>query len=156
MELSESEKSIIFKMWNEIYPKEFCFQTNKKFELYLSNLKKPRHYIVYSKETIKVWLCSFDREGERWFALIVNPKFQKKGNGSQLLEQVQNLEPQLNGWVIATHKLPNRKGDFYQVPLNFYLKNGFLKTDISKFEKEAIELVKIKYSKQTHKDLTNK
>lgn len=71
------------------------------------------------------WACTFMRETEKWFAIIVDKSFQGKGAGSYLLNHMQEQETVLNGWVIENDVLTKPDGSAYNSPMSFYLKNGF-------------------------------
>lgn len=141
-QLTQEEKEKIREIWNNEYPVSITHPTLESFENYLSSLQKTIHYLVFENEHICGWGITFDRENERWFALIVNRKFQGQGVGSELLKQMKEQEPILNGWVVIQNDSPRLDGTNYPLPLDFYLKNGFQKTE-QILESEIFKTLKI-------------
>lgn len=128
--LSQKEKEQIRSIWNNEYPSSISHSTLESFENYLSSLENPTHFLALENEAIVAWGVTFDREYERWFALIIDRNFQGKGFGKQLLQQMKLKEKSLNGWVVIENDSPRLDGSSYPLPLDFYLKNGFQKTTI--------------------------
>lgn len=128
--LSQIEKEQIRSIWNNEYPSSISHASLESFENYLSTLENPTHFFALENEVIVAWGVTFDRENERWFALIIDRNFQGKGLGKQLLQQMKLKENSLNGWVVIQNDSPRLDGSPYPLPLDFYLKNGFQKTTI--------------------------
>lgn len=128
--LSQDEKEQIRSIWNNEYPISISHSTLESFENYLSSLEKSTHFLYLEKETIVAWGVTFDRENERWFALIIDRDFQGKGLGKELLQQMKQKQKSLNGWVVIKNDSPRLDGTPYPLPLDFYLKNDFQKTTI--------------------------
>jgi GNAT superfamily N-acetyltransferase len=144
--LNDSEKEQIRSIWNNEYPISISHSTLESFENYLSSLENPTHFLALENETIVAWGVTFDRENERWFALIIDRDFQGKGLGKELLHQMKLKENSLNGWVVIENDSPRLDGTPYPLPLDFYLKNGFQKTEHI-FETEIFTTQKITWTK---------
>lgn len=123
--LNLEQKSAILNLWNGEYPENLVFKSASELDNYLKNLLNPTHYFLHNSNKIVGWAFTFERENEKWFAIIVSEKYQKKGFGKKLLDKLQLAEPILNGWVIDNNLSKKNNGEFYKSPLQFYLKNGF-------------------------------
>lgn len=128
--LSQIEKEQIRSIWNKEYPVSISHPTLESFENYLTSLQNTVHYLIIENELICGWGLTFDREHERWFALIIDRNLQGKGLGKDLIHQMKLKENSLNGWVVIENDSPRLDGSPYPLPIDFYLKNGFQKTTI--------------------------
>ena len=144
--LAKVEKEQIRSIWNNEYPISISHSTLESFENYLSSLENPTHFLTIENEVIVAWGVTFDRENERWFALIIDRNLQGKGLGKDLIHQMKLKENSLNGWVVIENDSPRLDGTPYPLPLNFYLKNGFQKTEHI-FETEIFTTQKITWTK---------
>ena len=115
----------LMELWNNEYPASLAHKTLEDFEAYLATLSYCKHYLLIEDKTIFAWGFEFDRNEERWFALIIEKAQQGKRIGSQLLNFMKESNKQLNGWVIDHGNARMSDGSFYRSPMNFYLKNGF-------------------------------
>lgn len=79
----------------------------------------------------------------------MNSKCQKKGFGSQILNQIKQNENNLSGWVIDHNNDFKRNGNSYNSPLNFYLKNDFAVVDQCRLSTDKIDAVKITWNSNT-------
>mgnify|MGYP005989102131 FL=1 len=146
--LSESEKIEIFDLWNNEYPEKLSYKSKKEFDKYLKSLSEQSHIILIdTNKKIKGWYFDFNRENEKWFAIILDSKIQGKGFGSKMLIHAKQKENELNGWVIDHNTDKKKNGEFYKSPLSFYLKNGFKKLTTNRLELDKISAVKIKWKK---------
>jgi GNAT superfamily N-acetyltransferase len=147
-DLSNAEKVQILEFWNNEYPEKLVYPTLKSFEGYLEHLANPFHVLMMDEnQRIKGWHFDFEREQERWFAIILDSAMQGKGFGTKLLKLAKEKETELNGWVIDGEFERKRNGDLYRSPLSFYLKNGFEKKSGTRLELEKISAVKITWRK---------
>lgn len=128
--LSLEEKEQIRAIWNNEYPISIAHPTLESFENYLSSLEYTNHFIATESASIVAWGVTFDRENEHWFALIIDRNFQGKGFGKELLQRMKLKEQILNGWVVIKNNSPRLDGSPYPLPLDFYLKYGFQKTEL--------------------------
>lgn len=148
IELSKNDKKEILNLWNTEYPEKLNYQTLSEFEKYLEDLTEQSHILMKSQnQSIKGWYFDFIRDQEKWFALILDSKFQGKGFGSKILNLAKEKESELNGWVIDHNRDQKKNGEAYISPLNFYLKNGFEKLKENRLEMEKISAVQIKWRK---------
>jgi GNAT superfamily N-acetyltransferase len=148
LKLSKSQKQEICDLWNNEYPEKLNYRNLADFENYLKNLSKQSHIIMVDKDqNIKGWYFDFIRENEKWFAIILDSKFQGKGLGKKMLNLVKEKESELNGWVIDHSNDKKQNGEIYESPLSFYLKNGFEILVKNRLEHEKISAVKIKWKK---------
>lgn len=135
-------------MWNNEFPEKLKYQDVADFDNYLKNLTKQSHIIMVNEDQkIKGWYFDFIRDNEKWFAIILDTKFQGKGLGNKILDIAKEKESELNGWVIDHRNDVKQNGEFYQSPLSFYLKNGFEQLIENRLENERISAVKIKWKK---------
>ncbi|MFY0592482.1 GNAT family N-acetyltransferase [Roseivirga sp.] len=145
--LNETELTVIMGLWNQEYPKQLSFKEIDHFKQYLKDLSNPIHYLVRNKaKTICAWAFTFDRDRERWFAIIVNHQVQGHGIGSHLLTTIKKDAERLVGWVIDGDNYIKNGGMTYKSPLAFYLKNGFEVLPNERLTNEKISAVKISYS----------
>lgn len=147
-QLSNDYKKEIFQIWNKEYPEKLAFQGVENFEEYLSKLENPNHYIIQnSRNKIIGWAVDFNRDNEKWFAIIVDQNEQHKGLGEKLLLELQKHNIELNGWVIDHDKDLKRNGEKYLSPLVFYLNHNFETLPDIRLENEILSAVKIKWKK---------
>jgi GNAT superfamily N-acetyltransferase len=147
LSLKPFQKLQIFRLWNNEYPAQLGYSDLEGFETYLTGLVNPINYILRKDKNLLAWAVAFDRDEERWFAIIVDSSSQKKGNGTLLLNTLKSQDPSLCGWVTDHESYVKSDGSPYPSPLGFYLKNGFeVLTDI-RFENEKLSAVKIKWQR---------
>ncbi len=87
------------------------------------------------------------REGEKWFAIIVDSDFHGQGLGTELLNRAKAKESELNGWVIDQDNDVKQNGDSYLSPLGFYLNNGFEQLKDKRLELQHLSAVLIRWDK---------
>ena len=127
-QLNEIHKQSIYKLWNAEYPAKLGFKNDDELNDYLINLINPMHFfIVDEKSQIQGWSVIFERDYEKWFAIIINSDYHKIGLGKKMLDRLKIYTNELNGWVIDHQNEVKSNGEFYNSPLNFYLKNNFKK-----------------------------
>ncbi len=132
-------------LWNNEYPVQLCYQALSDLDEYLLSLSEPTHYLITNKNNYTVgWAVAFDRDNERWFAIIVDNKSQGKGYGTQLLNMLKKDNSQLNGWVTDHNDYKKSNGNLYPSPLAFYTKNGFELLANERLETENLSAVKIR------------
>jgi len=86
--LNKTQKSQIKDLWNKEYPISIKHETQKDFENYLSNLTDQHHILIENENgEIKAWYFDFERDEERWFAMIVGSEIQEKGYGKGLINK---------------------------------------------------------------------
>lgn len=146
-ELSLSQKEAVLRIWNEEYG-EKQEKTMEGYEEYLGKLGNVQHFLMFDEaDALFGWAATFDREGERWFAIIMDGSVQGKGYGRQLLNALKEHEPILNGWVTDHGRDVKRNGLPYKSPIGFYLKNGFEVLSDVRLETEELSAVKIWWEK---------
>lgn len=146
--LTDAEKIRVAALWSAEYPAEMAFSTVREFDAFLGTIQNHRHFIATtSDDEIAGWLVSFDRDGERWFSIIVDADFHGRRIGFGLLDAAFSRDRELNGWVVPIDGFPKRDGAAYRSPLGFYLKYGFHVVAGEKFAKYEIETVKIRMTK---------
>ena len=120
IELSKNDKKEILNLWNSEYPEKLNYQTLSEFEKYLEDLTEQSHILMISQnQSIKGWYFDFIRDQEKWFALILDSKFQGKGFGSKILKLAKEKESELNGWVIDHNRDKKKNGEAYISPFKF-------------------------------------
>ena len=146
--LTDAQKRRIVELWNAEYPARLRHSGTASLDEYLSRLGAPEHYLLTDEnDQVKGWLACFERDGARWFAMIVDTSEQKKGYGSRLLTEVKKFESEINGWAIDGETDVKANGERYASPLGFYEKNGFEIFRTIRLENEQMSAVKIRWSK---------
>ncbi|MEO8237278.1 MAG: hypothetical protein ABI576_04150 [Flavobacterium sp.] len=89
--LSLEEKEILREIWNNEYPTRLHLKTLEDFDLYLNGLLNTEHYLLFDDDSGKIngWAFTFLREGDDWFAIILNNQTQGKGNGTFLINELK-------------------------------------------------------------------
>lgn len=124
--LTIEDKNQLIRLWNSEYPKDLTFTDLSEFDTYINGLDNASHRLVINdQEQIMGWYFDFDRDGERWFAILLNSDIQGLGIGRQLLNAAKNEWKTLHAWVIDHNNDKKLNGDWYISPLPFYIKNGF-------------------------------
>ncbi|OGS73650.1 MAG: GNAT family N-acetyltransferase [Flavobacteria bacterium RIFCSPLOWO2_12_FULL_35_11] len=146
--LDNSQIKVVFELWNAEYPKNLTHKSLSDFENYLNALANQHHMLLINKNgAIKGWYFDFDRNTEKWFAMILASEIHVKGFGTMLLNEAKKRESELNGWVIDKTDYLKQNGDGYKSPVPFYLKNGFHKLPEIHLELEHLSAVKIIWKK---------
>lgn len=146
--LSEEEKEVLLQLWNKEYPIRLIYKTTEDFDLYLNGLLSIRHYLLVDEsDKINGWIYTFLRQEEIWFGLILNHKFQGKGNGTVLLNEIKSKNNSLNGWVSVSENEIKQDGTFYKSPMQFYIKNDFAIIPEIRIENEKLSAVKINWTR---------
>ncbi len=149
IELSKTWKVEILSLWNNEYPIQLNYNTLSDFESFLNPLTDQSHIVmVDNNQRIQGWYFDFIRDNARWFIIIVDSKVHGQGLGTQFLNKAKEKKSQLNGWVIDHSDDKKRNGQFYQSPLNFYMKNGFKLLSDKRIENETISAVHIEWKKE--------
>ncbi len=124
--LTPIQKEAILQLWNREYPSLIQLSGLESLEEYFSRLLSRYHLLlVDDRGHIKGWLFLFERDGETWFAMILDREVQGKGYGSRLLAEAGNLTGILNGWAIDAEGYQKADGSPYPSPLDFYRKRNF-------------------------------
>jgi GNAT superfamily N-acetyltransferase len=144
IQLSEKQRHWLFKLWNSQYPAAIAFAKISDLDLYLNSLIAASHYIPLDDENKPLaWICTFTREQELWFAMIIDPDYQGKGLGKKLLSKLKMDFPALNAWVVDHSDYVLKSGEPYHSPLGFYLKLGFKIASELPAKKQKISVKKI-------------
>ena len=145
--LSIEEKEVLRVLWNNEYPARLHLKTLEDFDLYLNGLSNTKHYLLFDDlNKIIGWTFTFLREGEDWFAIILDSKIQGKGNGSLLINEIKKKNTSLNGWVIDNENEVKQNNEFYKSPMPFYIKQGFTILTETRIENEKMSAVKINWN----------
>ena len=145
-EPGDAELFQLLQLWNQEYPVQLNLSTPADLTEYLQTLDHQRHW-VYTDEHNQIigWAFTFDRDGERWFAILIDHSFQGKGYGRSMLNQLKSHEPILNGWVIDHDEYTKSNGKPYLSPLGFYKKCGFDVLPDQRLELDILSAVKIRW-----------
>lgn len=144
--LTIQQKNVIFELWNQEYPTQLAFTEIDALDIYLQNLENQQHFFALNEnEQIVAWAFTFERDSERWFAIIIDSKQQRKGLGSLLLNVLKEKEQILTGWVTDHNNYTKQNGEIYPSPLPFYLKNGFAVCENVRLKTEKLSAAKIRY-----------
>lgn len=148
--LSHTEREFVYRLWNQEYPRTLSYKTTADLEAYLKTLEDPIFYFALDTSDNPVaWSTLFNREGERWFAMIVADEAQRNGIGGQLLERMKEKERSLYAWAIDHFDDVKSNGEIYLSPLPFYLRNGFTICHGERFPSDILSAVKIMWKRPT-------
>ena len=76
--LSLEEKEVLREIWNNEYPAKLHLKTPEDFNLYLNGISNTKHYLLIDdSDKIIGWAFTFLRDGEDWFAIILDSKFRE-------------------------------------------------------------------------------
>jgi len=146
-ELTEKIKNQVFDLWNSEYPEKLAHNNLTEFDNYLNSLNNLTHYLLTAgNDEIFGWALTFDRENEKWFAIILSETIKGKGFGRKMLDRIKINEPILNGWVTDHSGYKKKNGQPYISPLKFYEKCGFEILNDVRLEHDKISAVKIKWT----------
>lgn len=145
--LTPHQRSEIRTLWNNEYPLQLQ-RTSPDLENWLNELKDPSHLLLADEQKrIMGWYVDFDRDDKKWFVLLLHPRVQGRGYGTQLLDHAKKGRSALNGWVIDHNNDRKSNGDPYRSPLQFYLKNNFVTVPEERMESKGISTVRITWKK---------
>jgi len=140
--LSASEKMDIFHIWNTVYPAQITHNTIADLDKYLATIGNTTHTLAKINERTVGWLSTFDRNNDRWFAIIVDPGHQRRSIGTRLMHELQTTEQKVYGWIVLEDNYIKRDGSVYLSPKEFYKKFDFVITD-EFFASDALTTTKI-------------
>jgi GNAT superfamily N-acetyltransferase len=144
--LSEEEKEVLRELWNREYSVKLYLKTIEDFQIYLNGLSNTKHYLLMDDSNkINGWAFTFLRNGEDWFAIILDNQIQGRGNGTLLINEIKKNNTSLNGWVIDHENDVKQNNEFYKSPMAFYMKNGFTICSEIRIENEKMSGVKINW-----------
>lgn len=146
--LSKAQHAGVLRLWNEEYPLTLALAGPGDLDRYLLTLSDPQHFLlVADADELYGWSCSFTRDGDVWFAMIVAGAQQGRGGGGMLLEAMKNRHDRLSGWVIDADGAAKLNGIPYRPPLAFYLRNGFEVLAEERLETSALSAVRILWAR---------
>ena len=145
--LSAQQKIAVSLLWNQEYPVQLLLQNVADFDHYLSGLSDLQHLLYTGlNDELLGWAIKFKRNGEKWFAIIVDSHMHKQGIGAMLLQKLREDETVLNGWVVDHDSYKKSNAEAYQSPLPFYIKNGFKAELDIRSESDTLSAVKISWT----------
>lgn len=145
--LHAAQKETIRFLWNREYPRQLAV-TPESFDQFLATTSDPYHLLVIDDAgEVAGWAYSFNREGGRWFSIIINSLYQRIGLGRTLLQLMKEKENELNGWVIDHDLYVRQNGEPYESPLSFYVQNGFVPDSERRYEDDKISAIQIIWRK---------
>lgn len=142
----QREKDAILKLWNNEYPEQIR-TTATTLDAYFEELKPLAHYFLTDGKAIYGWLFVFMRDGQRWFAMILDRSMHRKGYGSQMLGRAKKDADILYGWVTDHDRYVRKDGTAYPSPLHFYYKNGFKLITGERLEIDMLSAAKIRWTR---------
>ena len=147
LKLDDETQVELFNLWNEECPEKLSHKNIDEFEDHFLKRENSKHFIVTNQETkIVGWAYCFDRDNEKWFAIILSDKIHGKGVGRKLLDKLKQTENTLNGWVIDHNNDKKNNGQTYISPITFYKKCDFEILENTRIENEKLKAVKIKWT----------
>ena len=145
-DLTSEEKQAILNLWNKEYPSRLAYKKFSDFDKYLNDLTNKTHFLLTNDlQEILGWGFKFERDSEKWFAIIIDSHIKGNGWGTLILEAIKKNVTELNGWVIDHNNDLKLNGETYRSPLKFYLKHGFTCNHDIRLETEKISAVKIEW-----------
>ena len=145
-ELDNTTQQALLTLWNQEYPFNVHHPSLASLQGYLNQLNSPEHTLVEFEGRLVAWLATFNREGCRWFAMIVDGNFQGKGLVRQLLKKAQAKNKSLLGWAVDHDRYTKADGSPYPSPIGFYLKNSFELLPDQRFENEQLSAAMIQWN----------
>ena len=146
--LTEQTQQELLRLWNQEYPVNLIYKSLSDFQNYLQNLENVKHILLLDEsEKVKAWAFTFDREKERWFAIILSEDIQGLGYGRKMMAFLQATENALNGWVTDHNLYTKMNGKPYLSPIGFYEKCGFSVLKEQRLELPHLSAVKIHWEK---------
>ncbi|ASS49709.1 MAG: hypothetical protein A3D31_09015 [Candidatus Fluviicola riflensis] len=150
-ELTSTQKEAVRKIWNNVYPESLVLHTPEDFERYLETLGWKQHSLMENLSgELLAWGITFERENDRWFAMMLDPSIQGTGMGTVLLKRMQTGKSKLSGWVIDHNNAVRADGKPYLSPVEFYLKNKFTLEPETRLELPSISAVCIRYNHENN------
>lgn len=143
--MGKNEIKQLMELWNNEYPNTLEYSHISEFQIYLQKLGDQHHYLLGEGKNIYGWCFTFDRDDERYFAIIVSRAQQGYGWGKKLLEKAKSDSESLTGWVIDGDTYIRVDGTSYISPLKFYRKQGFKLYPDERLEIHSISAVKIRW-----------
>ena len=147
-DLTNIQKQAIYRLWNAEYPALLAYTSLAEFDVYLAELSAQRHYLLIDGSAIRGWLFLFDRDGQRWFAIIIDSSIHGQGFGTRLLDLAKSVSRSLHGWATDHNRNIKLDGTSYKSPINFYLQNNFAIQPALRLDTEKISAVKIEWHKE--------
>ncbi|MEZ4899634.1 MAG: hypothetical protein R2806_22505 [Saprospiraceae bacterium] len=140
--LTPAQKEQIIALWNQEYPAKIMLSGLADFDQYLSALQDLNHIVLIDRhEVVKGWLAYFSREGERWFAILLDASLQGQGWGTRILDLAKKRNATLHGWVIPDDLELKQIGEVYKSPLGFYVRNDFtVHPEIQSIKKDTLSI----------------
>ena len=146
--LTLNQKQEIFDLWNNEYPKNLQYNDFSEMDEYLRKLTQLNHILLLGdNDKIKGWYCDFLRAREKWFLVILSSENQGQRFGSQIIKLAQEVNDELNGWIINSDNYKRSSGQSYKPPTEFYRKQGFEILENTKLETDKISAIKIKWTR---------
>ena len=146
-QLSSTDQERICELWNHEFPKKMG-TTIQGFTTYLQQSTRHRHYLLMDEaRMIQGWAHTFDREGERWFSILIANEIHGQGWGTKLMNRLKADEEHLCGWVADRDGDVLRNGMPYRSPVPFYLRNGFTLLPEVRFPGTLLSAIKIIWNK---------
>ena len=113
--LNQIHKDYIFKIWNNEYPINLAFESLQDTENYLNSLIEAKHFFAVDENNqMRAWAVIFERDYEKWFAIIVDSELHQIGLGRKILNRLKTFSTELNGWVIDHEKDTKANGEPYR------------------------------------------
>ncbi|MBI1266816.1 MAG: hypothetical protein GC193_05200 [Cryomorphaceae bacterium] len=90
--LSPSEREQIRAIWNDVYPAQLMHHTAETFDTYIDQLDASEHTLMNANNQANSdsdsapvgWICTFNRNHERWFVLLVDSSCARQGCGTEV------------------------------------------------------------------------
>ncbi len=145
--LSASQEAALLQLWNEEFIAGIAHPDLASLRSFLAGLQNTRFFFLTRQTdgSIGGIAFSFDRNGARWFSIVLSNAAQGKGFGKALMRSLQDSEPELNGWVIDRDSFLKTNGLAYPSPLAFYERLGFIALPDERLDTEKISAVRIRW-----------
>jgi GNAT superfamily N-acetyltransferase len=145
LHLSDEAWHSVYGLWNTEFPVKLHKATLTDFKENIGKWDAVRHTLAIDGAKVVGWLADFDRDDERWFALIIASSSNGTGVGTRLIMRAKKRNGILNGWVINGPGYLRQDGSSYRNPLPFYKKMGFQLVPGELLDQDGFEAVKIRW-----------
>jgi len=145
--VTDTQLASILEAWNAVYPVQLHMEP-EALRAFIDQDESAVQYLSDNADgRMQGWGLCFERDGDRWFSLLVIEDRQGQGIGSAILRAMQSDEAELNGWVIDHGRDKLSSGKPYRSPLPFYRRLGFTICHDTRWEDHRISAAKIRWQR---------
>ncbi|MGB0933224.1 MAG: GNAT family N-acetyltransferase [Lishizhenia sp.] len=146
--LSRTEIEDLRNLWNLVYPSGIAHISLEQTVEFINTKENRTHYVIKNAYKMIAWSFTFLRNEQCWISILVDSKHQKKGLGKALIQEMKADNDELCGWMVDKPGYKTLEGKPYKVPLDFYLRLGFVVQENCRFDSDLLNSVKIEWKKK--------